>query len=569
MTRHFFASTLALLFLSACATTGSSPVASGSGERSAQSQLFADYLIGSYANDIDDAQARSKHFAKAYNLEGQNKQLGRVALTSAITAGQEKLAENIAKDLILKHEDAAMARAFLGAKAYAAGRSEQAIELFSQPTTDLTTKNLMDLMQGWAQVDAGDNEAAEKLFTSLQGGSYFALLGQMQLAKLESASGAYEAAEDRLETLSQTGLSPIEAHLTRARNFSHAGQVEKAADLLNAFADENGGFEAGPVRQYLDRVNAGKPIGIKLNSREEASRALTETSFGFFVRNRINDPAEIYLRFALKLDPNNDKAKLWLGSLLEDSGRDAEAMELFQDVPDSSPYTVSAHLSQANVHFQRDEDAKAIKILEEVNEKHTSFITRESLGRARLIRENYAEALPIYDALVNSMSDETLKANVEPLYFRGICYERTDQWAEAEADFLRVLEIDPDNADALNYLGYTWVDRNENLTRAFDMIRKAVKLEPQSGAIVDSLGWAHYKLGQYSQAKINLEKAVELSPSSATIIDHLGDVYWKLGRYREAGYQWSRALDFDPTDEERDNIQKKLKGGLEAVKKSS
>lgn len=192
-------------------------------------------------------------------------------------------------------------------------------------------------------------------------------------------------------------------------------------------------------------------------------------------------------------------------------------------------------------------------------------MTRESLGRARLIDENYADALPIYDALVKSMSEEEIKANTQPLYFRGICYEREKQWASAEADFKRVLEIEPDNADALNYLGYTWVDRGENLTEAFEMINKALELDPNSGAITDSLGWAHYKLGQYSEAKTRLEDAVVLAPSSATIIDHLGDVYWKLGRYREAGYQWERALEFDPTDEERSAINMKLKGGLEAA----
>ena len=219
------------------------------------------------------------------------------------------------------------------------------------------------------------------------------------------------------------------------------------------------------------------------------------------------------------------------------------------------------------MHFSNEEDDKAIKVLEEVNTTHPSFITREALGRARLIRENYAEALPMYETLVNSMSEEELKANTQPLYFRGICYERKKQWSKAEADFKRVLAFEPDNADALNYLGYTWVDRGENLTEAFDMIRKAVELEPNSGAITDSLGWAHYKLGQYQEAKKQLEDAVALSPSSATIIDHLGDVYWKLGRFREAGYQWERALEFDPTDEERANIKLKLKGQFDAVQK--
>ena len=163
------------------------------------------------------------------------------------------------------------------------------------------------------------------------------------------------------------------------------------------------------------------------------------------------------------------------------------------------------------------------------------------------------------------MSNEELTANVEPLRFRGIIYERLKRWPEAEADFKRVLELVPDDVDTLNYLGYTWVDRGENLTEAFDMIREAVNQQPESGAIVDSLGWAHYKLGEYAEARENLEKAVVLSPSSATIIDHLGDVYWKLGRKREAGFQWKRALEFDPTDEERATIELKLEKGLDAV----
>ena len=307
-------------------------------------------------------------------------------------------------------------------------------------------------------------------------------------------------------------------------------------------------------------------MGEVLTAQQEAARALTEPAFGFFARNRAYDAAEVFLQLALTLDPGHDKAALWLGSLLENSDRPDAAMEIYQRIDDNSPYIVSANLSIANIHFDRDEDKSALDVLEQTHAKYPSFVTREALGRARLVREKYAEALPIYDALIASLSEEELKNNYQPLYFRGICYERTKQWDLAVADFQRVLRYNPDDADALNYLGYTWVDRGENLNQAFDMIRKAVELDPQSGAIVDSLGWAHYKLGQYQEAKINLEDAVELSPSSATIIDHLGDVYWKLGRFREAGYQWERALEFDPTDEERAQIEIKLQKGLEGVK---
>ena len=309
----------------------------------------------------------------------------------------------------------------------------------------------------------------------------------------------------------------------------------------------------------------GEKIDEPLSSNAQLSRALTDPAYEFFLRNRAPDAAEVYLRLALHVDPDNEKAQLWLASLLENTERSEEAMKIYKSFPEKSSYVISARLSEANLYFADEEDEKALKVLEDVNDKHETFVTREALGRARLIREKYKDALPIYTAIIESMSGDEVKKNTQPLYFRGIIYERLKQWEKAEADFLRVLEIEPENADALNYLGYTWVDRGENLERAFEMINKAVELEPQSGAIIDSLGWAHYKLGQYQEAKTQLEKAVELSPSSATIVDHLGDVYWKLGRYREAGYQWERALLYEPTDEERETIENKLKSGLSSA----
>ncbi len=532
---------------------------------SSDAQLFGDYLAGSYANYLDDAEARSTYYSRAYARAQGDINLGRRAVTSALTAGDIDLARTLAIEVLAQDPDEAMSRAVLGAREFAAGRYSKAEKYFEKPTEDLTVQILMGFIKGWLEVAQSDDESARKTFASIGGGSYFDTMGALQTAKFDALAARYEAAQDNFDIVKKAQFSAVETALSEARAISASGKVEAALETLRMFSDENGSFETGPVRQYLNTLESGAAIGVILTPQQEAARALTEPAFGFFARNRAFDAAEVFLRLALTLDPAHDKASLWLGNILENSDRAEEAMTIYRNIADTSPYIVSAQLSMANIHFDRDEDKSALSVLEQTHAKFPSFITREALGRARLVRENYAEALPIYDALVKSLSDEELKQNTQPLYFRGICYERTKQWALAVADFKRVLTFDPDDADALNYLGYTWVDRGENLTEAFSMIRKAVELEPQSGAIVDSLGWAHYKLGEYEKAKTNLEDAVELAPSSATIIDHLGDVYWKLGRFREAGYQWERALDFDPTDEERANIRAKLRGGLDAV----
>lgn len=571
MNRFFLLCSVAALGFGGCATTSttaSSPQSSATSfadTTSPEGKLFGEYLVGSYANEIDDVQVRSDYYSRAYARLETDVPLGRRALTSAIAAGDLKLATNLAKQVEEQDPTEPMARAFLGANAFSKGRHKTAEAYFETSTADLTAQILINLMRGWNDVSRGESERAKTIFTNIGGGGYFSLLGELQVANLEAANGNLDAAKDAYAKVEAASLSPIETALSKTRALYVAGDIDGALAYLETFTADNGPFETGPIRQYTDLLKTGQKIENNLTPRQQASRAITESAFGFFMRNRANDVAEVYLRVALMLDPEHDKATLWLASVLDEAGRRDEAQALFKSFPETSPYYVQARISEANIYFAADEDDKAIEVLNDLNADHTSFITREFLGRARFFRENYADALPIYDALIKSMSEADLKANVEPLYLRGICYERLKQWDKAVADFKRVLELKPDNADALNYLGYTWVDRNENLEEAFDMIRRAVALQPNSGAIVDSLGWAHYKLGEYEKARVQLEKAVELSPSSATIIDHLGDVYWKVGRFREAGYQWERALEFDPTDKERKNIEIKLKSGLDAV----
>ena len=555
----------AAVVLTACQTAGTTSYSGD--EPSAEGKLFGEYLAGSYANYLEDSGARSEYYSRAFARAEDDIPLGRRAMSSALTAGDITLARTLATEINQKDKKESMALTLLGEKAFKQGRLKQAQALFNPDTSDLTMAIAMGLMEGWSYVAANDMEKARETFRSVGGGTYFQNLADLQIAKAEALKGNVDAAKVAFKVAEENGQSAIETRLAKARFLHSIGENDLALKELEVFSEQNGTFESGPVAAYIMALKNGESIDGLLTPTQEASRALTEPAYGFFAANRARDAAEVFLRLALSLDPRHDKAVLWIGDLLDNTERSAEAMRLYKDIPENSHYVVSAKLAEANVHFANEEDDKAIKVLENINAERPSFITREALGRARLIRENYTEALPIYEELVNSMSEEDLKANTQPLYFRGICYEREKQWSKAEADFQRVLAFEPDNADALNYLGYTWVDRGENLTEAFDMIRKAVELEPNSGAITDSLGWAHYKLGQYQEAKKQLEDAVELSPSSATIIDHLGDVYWKLGRFREAGYQWERALEFDPTDEERGNIKLKLKGQFDAVQK--
>jgi len=539
MKRHLISLTLAAVLALSCQSADEAYAAP---ETQELASIYADYLAGSYAHHIRDRRAKKDFFTKAYLSQPSDTAIGRLAVKSAIAAGDMASAVTLSQRLLKSDKTNSIARAVLGVDAFRRGRESRALKYLSGQSDDKPNLILMQLVRGWTEVQDKDYDAARETFANLSAAhSYFEVYGELQMAKVDGLVGDTEEALERLDAVDEKGVAGVESLLTRVRILDNVGRQDEAITAIEEILTDNDGLSVGPVGLYLKNLKAGAPIP-KISVKGEAARAVTDPALEFFAASRNIDDAEYYLRIANWIDPENTKAMLLLGSILQDqgdTGRDA-AFDLYQSIGEDNPYYVSAQRSVANIQFAREEDEQAIVTLEKINAREETI-------------------------LIESLSDEELKANIEPLRFRGIIYERLKRWPEAEADFKRVLEIVPDDVETLNYLGYTWVDRGENLTEAFDMIRDAVEQEPRSGAIVDSLGWAHYKLGEYEEAKVNLEKAVALSPSSATIVDHLGDVYWKLGRKREAGFQWKRALLFEPTDKERETIDIKLKGGLEAV----
>ena len=184
-----------------------------------------------------------------------------------------------------------------------------------------------------------------------------------------------------------------------------------------------------------------------------------------------------------------------------------------------------------------------------------------ALGHILRGRKKYAECADVYSKAIATITNAQ-KSDWLVYYFRGICFERARQWDTAEADLKKALELFPEQPQVLNYLGYSWIDQGVNLDEGMRMIRRAVEQRPEDGYIIDSLGWAYYRLGQYDEAVKHLERAVELRPEDPTINDHLGDVYWRVGRLHEAKFQWSHAQDLKPEPEELLKIEEKLKVGL-------
>jgi tetratricopeptide (TPR) repeat protein len=239
-----------------------------------------------------------------------------------------------------------------------------------------------------------------------------------------------------------------------------------------------------------------------------------------------------------------------------------DAIQVYEQIPDASPLRRNADIQIGNCLDALDRPDEAAEHISRVVDADPSDLEAVvELGNVFRGRNRFAEAAAAYSRGIASISDP-MKVDWRIYYFRGVSLERSKRWAEAEADFKQALAINPNQPQVLNYLGYSWVDMGVNLGPALDMIKTAVDLRPNDGYIVDSLGWAFYKLGRYDEAVEQLERAVELRPEDPVINDHLGDAYWQVGRKREAVFQWTHARDLKPDETELPKIVKKIEQGL-------
>jgi tetratricopeptide (TPR) repeat protein len=282
-------------------------------------------------------------------------------------------------------------------------------------------------------------------------------------------------------------------------------------------------------------------------------------------RDRRSELGMVFARLALRLDPDFDLATLLVAEIQDDRGQHAAALSLYDAVPDSSAYRLMAELRAVSSLEDLDRIDEAVARLNALAaDRPTLTDPLVRLGDLYRAREDWRASVAAYDRAFDRIPD-TDTAPWSLHYSRGIALERSAAWDRAEADFLRALEIRPEQPYVLNYLGYTWIDQGRHLPRATRMIEQAVALRPNDGYIVDSLGWAMYRQERFPEAVEHLERAVELRPTDPTINDHLGDAYWRVGRRQEARFQWRRALSFGPEAELAATIERKLQAGLPAL----
>jgi tetratricopeptide (TPR) repeat protein len=365
---------------------------------------------------------------------------------------------------------------------------------------------------------------------------------------------------------------------------SDGGNVKLIQDKLGVKGEDNFGPKTQQaVREFQSRskLPADGVVGPKTFARLFAEPGKAGAALPLLVANPQAGAAEalyglgaslgrrggedlglVYLQLALYLRPNHALALLSLADLYELLKKPELAIKIYERVPADSPLRRNAAIQMAANLDTLDRTDEAKKHLRALIAEHPDDIEAiMALGNVLRGHKEFAECADSYSKAIDLVGTPT-KATWTLFYFRGICYERSKQWPKAEADLKKALELFPEQPHVLNYLGYSWIDQGIKLDEGMEMIKLAVSKRPDDGYIVDSLGWAYYRLGKYDEAVKQLEKAIELKPEDPTINDHLGDAYWRVGRELEARFQWAHARDLKPDPDDLPQILSKLKNGL-------
>ena len=218
----------------------------------------------------------------------------------------------------------------------------------------------------------------------------------------------------------------------------------------------------------------------------------------------------------------------------------------------------------ARILVQEEKKKESIKILKNSYKELIVKSVYETFDFAEFLKNNeeFKDSIKYYTKILNEI-DKSHPLYPEVTDGRGVAYERTGEWDKAEKDLLASLEASPNQAYVINYLAYSWIEKGIKIKKSLEMLEKANKLRSNDPFIIDSLGWALFKLKRYEESKDYLQLAVRLMPADPIVNDHYGDVLWKNGKKLQARYYWNYVLNLEKTEKDlREKIKEKLTKGL-------
>ncbi len=526
--------------------------------------LAAAYLAGRHAEANGDTSKAVNFLNSARDLDPSNSRLIEDSYFLSAQMGDFAQAVPAAKRAYDANPRRGIAPVILAADAYKKKDYQTAWGYIEKIPAQSVNSFALPVLRAWGAAPIKPAETALAELTLLKNFQDTAKLVDLMGGMLNEHYGLKDAAGANYDTLAasiETERTPVLRIVVKG--YHRLGKTTQAKAVLQRFEKAHG---PSPMLEAMNAMNAmlAQPAA-KITPQEGMAEALF-ASAELLLQTEPNPArmqiATAYAQTAIHVNPQLTVARAFIGSAFTARGRFEEANATLSAIPKGEPGALEARMQVASNLTQMNRSDEALSLLREIlKDRPTWADAHIAIGDLFRREEKFGDAVAEYSAALK-LRPAGAEENWAIYYTRGISYERTKDWNNAEKDFKKALEIKPGEPSVLNYLGYSYLDRGVNLKEARRLIELAYTKRPDDGYIIDSLGWMLFTLGEYDKAVVHLEKAVEAAPADATINEHFGDALWKVGRRVEARYQWQRALILDVEDAQRAAITKKLEQGL-------
>ncbi len=534
---------LALTALTACAAT--TPPGASAGDNSG---AYGNFLVGQYAaSRFDFPRAAGAMRSALTDDPAAAPVLANETFLLELLAGNAATASAMATSL--PHDT--LAQLLLAGSDAKAGHWQDALHRYQAlPTPDTLAGILKPLLVAWAQQGAGDTKGALATLQT-EGNPGARTIFALHIALIADQAKLVAMAAQNYGIV-QGGLNVTNLRLTEllASWDARTGDMTSANQALDALSPDLAMAMTLPaIRKQLmtppvtDAVQGLAEVYINLAAALEDEIANGPARAG---RMAGEQTVMTLLQFGLQLRPDLTPARLLLSEVADKGDNAAIAMAPLQDISESDPLYPLAALRKAVLLARLGQDDQAQALLQRLAQNY-AWSPEPILARADLLRQaqKFTAAIPLYSQALPLLPANS-PATWVLYYDRAMCYDQAGDWPHAEADLERALQLSPGQPYVLNYLGYSWAVKKENMTKARAMIEQALQIVPDDGAIVDSLGYVMLQQGDAQGAVRTLIEAVKLIPEDPTINAHLGDAYAAAGEHLQAVFQWRRALQLDP-----------------------
>lgn len=534
--------------------------------RTAAPSPLMNYAAGRMA-DLDGA---SKAAAIAYSnallaLPG-NEALAQRAYRQAIEAGDRVLALSAARALEAQNALPADATLLLFSDRIARRDWGSAQIILAKLDPKVGLGFLVPVLRAWTQYGANAGEPLATLNIA-DSESLILTYAREHRVMMQLALGQIEEGRKAAEALTTPDARGMALRLAVAAQLSGKGNKAAALGLLSG--DDNA------VRAARALVEAGKPLGGAIDKPAEGIATLLSRVAGDLMRDRATPAALTLARLASFSAPADEMVQLVLAQALLANGKIDGALAVIDQAKPTTIFAAALRELRIEALQQSGRDEAALALAKVAAASTESTINEQLLlGQSYSRLRRYAEAADAFGTVIKRLEGDTSKTKAGQgaeswrlwlLY--GGALDAAKDWARAKPALKRAVELGPEQASALNHLGYAMLERGENLEEATKLVAKASALRPDDPAITDSLGWAFFKRGQTVEAITILETAVAIDPTISETSEHLGDAYWTAGRRVDARYTWRAALVQAGDDEARNRLNAKISDGLAAPDK--